>query len=452
MLHIGLGSFHRAHQAVYLQALLDSGDQRWTLAGGNIRPEMEGLISALQAQGGAYTLETVNPAGERHYMHIKSITRIIPWEPSLAGLIAVGAAPTTRIISFTVTEAGYYLNTQHQLDSNYADLASDLTGTTRITIYGAIAAILRERKVNGSGAVTLLNCDNLRSNGERFHLGLQQFLTLRGEQDLLDWLPGHTSFPNCMVDRITPRPPEEVKARVKAATGRDDACPVMSENFIQWVVEEHFCNGRPAWENVGVEMAASVMPYEEAKIRILNATHSCIAWAGTLRGMTYIHDATQDPLIKAMAHAYVSDDVIPCLSPSPIDLASYRDTVLYRFSNPHVKDTIQRVAADGFSKIPGFILPTIRERLAAGGSIDSTAMLAALFYRFLRRWYDGSLPFEYQDQSMDREAVKAMFEAADPMAAFCQDKVLWGELAGQSALLIAVHSAHQRVAKWLEAH
>ncbi|MES1162524.1 MAG: mannitol dehydrogenase family protein, partial [Rhizobacter sp.] len=276
-------------------------------------------------------------AGERHYERITSIRQVIPYEPTLAGLIAVGADAATRIISFTVTEAGYYLDSHNRLEPGYPELASDLAGTTRSTIYGALAVILAERQRRGSGPVTLLNCDNLRSNGERFMHGFTDFLTRRGDTALLAWVQANTSAPNDMVDRITPRPLPEVAQRVKAATGVDDAAPVMGEKFIQWVIEDHFVNGRPAWEKVGAELVSSVLPYEEAKIRILNASHSCFAWAGTLIGLQYIHEGVAHAAIRQMAFDYVTDDVIPSLTasanPYPLDLAAYRDVVIDRFSN-----------------------------------------------------------------------------------------------------------------------
>ncbi|MEP6873062.1 MAG: D-arabinitol 4-dehydrogenase [Burkholderiales bacterium] len=449
ILHLGLGSFHRAHQAVYLHELIKQGDAGWVLAGGNLRGDMADTVAALQAQAGAYTLETVSPAGERHYERITSIRQIIPYEPSLAGLIEVGADPGTRIISFTVTEAGYYLDSHDRLETTYAELASDLAGTTRSTIYGALAVILAERMKRGSGPVTLLNCDNLRSNGERFMHGFRDFLTRRGDTTLLAWVDASTSAPNDMVDRITPRPLPDVAQRVHAATGWADGAPVMGEKFIQWVIEDHFINGRPAWEKVGAEMVSSVLPYEEAKIRVLNSSHSCFAWAGTLIGLQYIHEGVANPAIRQMAFDYVTDDVIPSLqasqSPYPLDLAAYRDVVIDRFSNPHLRDTNQRVAADGFAKIPGFLWPTFRECLARGASISSTAMLPALFFEFLGRWHRGELPYEYQDQGMDPVAAHAFFSASDPLAAFASDPILWGPLAGNDQLLTALRARQRDV-------
>jgi D-arabinitol 4-dehydrogenase len=227
ILHLGLGSFHRAHQAVYLHHLREQGDRSWAIVGGNIRGDMAETMAALAAQNGEYTMETVSPAGERAYERIRSIERIIPFDPNLVGLIDAGADPATRIISFTVTEAGYYLDPKNRLDLAYADLRADLEQDKRTTIYGAISAILRERIKRGGGAVTLQNCDNLRSNGERFHLGLLDFCERRDERALRAWIEGNTTCPNAMVDRITPRPSPEVAERVRAATGWNDRAPVL---------------------------------------------------------------------------------------------------------------------------------------------------------------------------------------------------------------------------------
>jgi len=460
MLHLGLGFFHRAHQAWYLHRLREVGDTTWVLAGGNTRPDMPELIASLVAQGGAYTLETVTPDGERSYSKITAIKTVIPYESSLAGLIAIGADPSTRIISFTVTEAGYYLDAKNRLDLSFPDLAADLAAARERkpggTIYAALTAILRERMARSGGKVTLLNCDNLRHNGERSRSGLLQFISLLNDAALYEWVDANTSSPNAMVDRITPRPTADVAERVKVAAGWNDAVPVMSESFIQWVIEDDFCNGRPAWEQVGVEMVESVNPYEEAKIRVLNASHSAIAWAGTLVGYQFIHEGVRDPAIRQIARNFVSDDVIPCLStpahPSPIDLPAYRDVVLERFGNPAIRDSNQRVAMDAYSKIPGFIAPTMRERLAEGASIASSAMLPALFLAFLQRWHRDKIPYTYHDQAMDAAAAHAVCESSDPVDAFCRDPVLWGSIAGESGLIREVRAASERVARFVSGH
>ncbi len=461
ILHLGLGSFHRAHQALYIHELRQRGDTEWSITGGNLRPDMLATMAALQAQGGAYTLETVTPQGERSYTRIESIQKVIPYQDDLAPLIAAGAEATTRIISFTVTEAGYYLDAKNQLDwATFADLRADLeavkAGRAGHTIYGGLVSILRARMHSGACAVTLMNCDNLRHNGERSRAGLLQFIDALGDTALKAWVEQNTSSPNAMVDRITPRPTPDVAERVKAATGWDDQAAIMGESFIQWVIEDNFITGRPAWEHVGVEMVQSVDAYEEAKIRLLNATHSCIAWAGTLVGYQYIHEGTHDAVIRRIAYDYVTDDTIPVLDtpeePSPLDLRAYRDVVLDRFGNPAICDTNQRVAMDGYSKIPGFIVPTIRERLARGESIASVIMLPALFLAYLQRWHEGKIAYTYQDQAMDPVAAHAICEAADPVAAFAADTVLWGPLASTPRLLDALRVGYARVQLFVQNH
>ena len=459
MLHLGLGSFHRAHQAVYLNELHALGDTRWALAGGNIRPDMAQTIADLQAQDGAYTLETVTPQGIYEYNRITAIKKVVTYDDALTGLVAIAKDASTRIISFTVTEAGYYLDANEQLDLSFADLTADITrvkaGLAGHTIYGALCTLLRAR-MNACSAseagITLLNCDNLRHNGDRARSGLLQFITLIDDTALATWVQQHTTCPNAMVDRITPRPTPTVAERVKAATGRDDPASLMGESFIQWVIEDNFANGRPAFERVGVEMVTDVAAYEEAKIRLLNATHSCIAWAGTLLGMTYIHEGTLHAPTRQLAYDYVTNDVIPVLTPCPIDLARYRDVVLDRFSNPAIADTNQRVAMDGFSKIPGFIAPTIRERLTRGESVADVMVLPALFLAYLQRWHRGELPYTYQDQAMNPATAHAICSSADPIAAFVADDVLWGDLAGSAALTQAMTTAYAKVQAFVSAN
>lgn len=445
ILHLGLGSFHRAHQALYLQWLHDAGDHAWQLAGGNLRPDGEALIEALQGQNGSYTLETVTPQGDRAYKRIDSIKQVVSWDKDLSGLTAIAADANTKIISFTVTEAGYYLDAQDQLDHSYADLVSDLNGDTCSTIYGGLSRLLSARQAANAGSLTLMNCDNLRHNGRRFMKGFVQFLEQSKQLDLLNWVKQNTTSPNTMVDRITPRPTAAVAERVLATTGMQDNAALMAESFIQWVIEDNFIAGRPAWESVGAELVQDVTPYEEAKIRLLNATHSCIAWAGTLAGFSFIHEGTLDPEIRQIAYDYVSDDVIPVLTPCPLDLEEYRDVVLDRFANPDILDTNGRVAMDGYSKLPGFILPTIRQRLERGESIAAVAMLPAFFLEFLLRVNQGQIPYPYEDQLADPNSVKTICKAANPVEAFCAERLLFNDLAGNKELLDAMHTAFARV-------
>lgn len=443
ILHLGLGAFHRAHQAAWLQDLIDVGDRQWRIAAGNLRGDMQAIETALIAQGGRYVLETVSPAGVHAFQTITAIDEVLPFQADLSGLVRIGADPATRIISMTVTEVGYFLRPDLSLMDEAVDLAADLATGSHRTVYGALSLILTARMKAGAGPVTLLSCDNLRANGDKLGAGLRAFLAARGEGDLLAWCADNTSTPNTMVDRITPRPPVDLPARVFAQTGLVDAAPVMSESFRQWVVEDHFLAGRPELDRVGVEFVADVKPYEEAKISIINAGHSAIAWAGVLKGYAFIHEGARDPALTAVAQAYFRDAAIPCLTPSPVDLAAYAETTLDRFGNPEMRDTNQRVVADSWAKIPVFIAPTIRWCLLDGRDIVSVARLPALFLKMMQLWGRGALPFDYQDQAMDAAAMRAILAAPDPVAALCAEPRLWGDLAGDPRLASAVSDAFE---------
>ncbi|MEZ2680136.1 D-arabinitol 4-dehydrogenase [Providencia rettgeri] len=448
-MHIGAGSFHRAHQAWYLHRLIQQGDDSWSIALGNIRNDANALLDNLTKQNGEYTLETVSPEGERHYEKIISVRKVLHWDENLSQLVEQGCDKATRVIAFTVTEAGYYLTPQHELDAEQPDIKADLTGKMS-TIYGALTQILRARLAAHGEPVTLLNCDNLRHNGERFRHGFLSFLQLKGETELYQWVKENTRSPNTMVDRITPRPTPDVAERVKQQTGWDDKAPIMGEAFIQWVIEDDFINGRPALENVDVEMVESVLPWEEAKIRILNASHSCIAWAGTLIGLSFIDESTRQSAIKQMAWNYVTQDVIPSLSLSPLDLEQYRDVVLARFSNPYIQDTNQRVAADGLSKIPGFITPTLQECYQRQQTPAATAVLPALFFVFLQRWARGELPYEYQDGVLDVELYQKMMNSSDALSQFVSSEMLFGSLAHATEFHELMSNTVEKVENWLK--
>ena len=414
ILHLGLGSFHRAHQAACLNRLIEAGVRDWSIVAGNLLPDGSDVIAALDAQGGQYTLETTDARGSFAYERIRSIQRVVAFQPSLRALIDVGADPATRIISFTVTEGGY---------------------GEGAPLFGALQAILQARAARSSGPVTLLSCDNLRDNGDLSKAGLTRALGPK----IAAWLEANTTWPNSMVDRITPRPTAQRAERVRLATGWNDRAPVSAERFLQWVMEDRFCTGRPPWERAGALFTESVAPYEEAKLRILNASHSAIAWAGTLGGFQYIHDAVRDPAIRRIAQDYATHEAIPCLTPSPLDLPAYRDSVLERFANPHLADTIQRVTSGSVAKIRAFILPTLEQRLVRGETIANAALLAALYFRFLRRWQRGELPFEYVDDASER--LMALLRAADPVLAYCAEPALWGAAAASMSFRISVRQA-----------
>lgn len=512
ILHLGLGSFHRAHLAFYvhrLNRLIDIGHApantpKWRIAAGNVRNDTPELVAALKAQKGQYTLETVTEKGHFEYERIESIEEVVEWDLDISGLRRVGSDANTQIISFTVTEAGYFLGKgeedgKERLMKDHPDVVHDLkSGNDPRTIYKALAMILVDRLAKHGGkdscpAISLLSCDNLRSNGSRFSAGFTEFLQLLGNSELSDYVASKTLSPNTMVDRITPRPdipaiqarlgalPEDIQA---LCTVLNDKAPVMAEQFNEFVLQSQpaWPTPRPAFEHLvpqlKITFTDSVLPYEDIKIRTLNATHTLIAWCGGLTDSHYIHDALAVSQIAQWCHEYITSDVISVLQPTAPKgwwtLEEYRDKTLARFTNAHLLDTNARVAMDGFSKIPGQIAPTVRDRLAmAGGKgvtdpdelskwIQGTVRITAAFLLFLKKLVNGKLAFPYVDQACDMEVVKSYFaNDSDGVDEFAKDSVLWtvaGEhgaesasLAGHPALVKALRTTYDEIVEFVKA-
>ncbi|MBK5017201.1 D-arabinitol 4-dehydrogenase [Pantoea sp. S62] len=434
-LHLGAGAFHRAHQAWYLNKLHLKDDMRWTLALANIRnSQTQKTLQRLREQDGRYTLELISPAGERRYQAIGAISKIILWEPGIRSLIEEGAHSDTRIISFTVTEGGYFLNDDGHLDLQHPSVLADLSGKNDpITLYGALIRILRQRIECGAGPVTLLSCDNLRNNGDSVLSGLTAFIQASDDASLLAWVRSNVSAPNSMVDRITPKFDEKIFGRLAEHGIHGDRVPLSCESFGQWVVQDHFIAGRPALEEAGVDFKDNVTPYEEKKIRVLNASHSGVAWAGALMNKEFI-DESLTPQVLQWIRDYVMQDVRMVLELTDSDLPEYCDTTLSRFSNRWVRDTTQRVSSDSIAKLQQYILPVIRKVYAQGARPHATMILPALWMRFMQRQQEGALLFEYEDRALDEVNFRTIFSADDPLRAFTENKKLWGGLAGHPEL------------------
>lgn len=434
-LHLGAGAFHRAHQAWYLNQLHLKGDTRWTLALANIRnSQTQETLQRLRTQNGRYTLELISPAGERRYQTIASVSKIILWDPGIRSLIEEGSHPDTRIISFTVTEGGYFLDDDGHLDLQHPAVIADLAGNSDpVTLYGALIRIFRQRIESGAGPVTLLSCDNLRNNGDSVLSGLTEFVQASDDTCLLKWIKSNVSSPNSMVDRITPKFDEEIFARLAEHGIHGDQVPLSCESFAQWVVQDRFIAGRPALEEAGVDFKDNVMHYEETKIRILNASHSGVAWAGALMGKDYI-DESLTPQVVQWIRDYVMHDVKMTLELDDDELREYCDSTLSRFSNRWVRDTTQRVSSDSIAKLHQYILPVIRLVYAQGGRPHATMILPALWMRFMQRQQKETLLFKYEDRALDEVDFKAIFSAEDPLLAFTESKKIWGGLSGHPEL------------------
>ena len=409
---------------------------------------MADTIAALQRQGGAYTLETVSPHGERKLEKITSITEVIAYEPTLARVLELGADPATRIVSFTVTEAGYALDHQGELDLKHPRGRQRSRAARRCsTIYGVAAAILRARRAANAGALTFMNCDNLRHNGDHFRKNLRALH--RAPRATPTCSPGWTRTrrcPNAMVDRITPRPAADMKLRVAQEAGWDDQAPLMAESFIQWVIEDRFANGRPDWEQrrrrddrrrAAVRRGQDPHPQREPQ-RDRVGRHAV--------RLTYIHEGTRDAddpqHRRRLRHR--RRDPVPARSRASPARSTCRPTATSCSTASATTPSPTPTSASPPTASPRSPASSCRRSASAsarGESIASVARLPALFLAFLQRWHQGRLPFKYQDQAMVPERAHAICDAADPLAEFVADASLWGELAGSLALKDAIAAA-----------
>lgn len=446
-LHLGASAFFRAHQAYYLNQLNQKGNHPWHVSLANIRnSSSQDTLKQLQQQNGTYTLEIISPSGDFNYETIECLDQILLWDHRLQSTVNVGANPKTKIISFTVTEGGYFLKEDNNLDLEHPAIQNDLSATGEIqTLYGVLYDILALRMKNQSGPVTLLCCDNLRSNGDSFAKGLNDFVQAKGNTELLAWIEEFTSAPNSMVDRITPKVNDQSIERVQAQQDQSDAVPISCEHYTRWVLEKDFVNDHPQLSKVGVEFVDDVLPYEEAKIRLLNASHSGLAWYGALHKHTFIHETLAPSICETLTN-YAKHDVKDALHHHQIDINTNVEckTILDRFSSPYVKDTVARVASDSISKLRGFILPTIKDCLIQGKNPKYALQLVASYFYFLQRNQQNQLSFEYQDSALNDIAIDQVFQHSDPITAFATHAGLFGSLTEDPAfyteLIKTIHS------------
>ncbi|MEM8788678.1 MAG: mannitol dehydrogenase family protein [Pseudomonadota bacterium] len=382
ILHIGLGNFHRAHQAWYLHRLMQDGlAQDWAIVGAGVRGPDAKMRAALLAQDCLTTLIELSPDSTSAEV-TGSMIDFVPVAEGNGPLIAAMTDPAIRIVALTVTEGGYYIDpATGGFDAGHADIRHDAAHPdTPRTAFGAMVAALRRRRAAGHGPFTGQCCDNLQGNGAVLRRTIVSLARL-SDPDLADWIDAECSFPNSMVDCIVPAtgPAEIAAAR---ALGVADAAPVTHENFRQWVIEDDFCAGRPDWDRAGATFSDAVHDYEAMKIRILNAGHQVLANAGELLGCATIADCMAEPRIAALFAKVQTEEITPYVPPVPDTTpAAYADLIARRFANPAIRDTTRRVAFDGSSRHTGFVLPVLRDALAAGGPVAGLSLVEALWAR-----------------------------------------------------------------------
>lgn len=436
ILHFGVGNFHRAHQAMYLDRLFNRGLSRdWAIVGAGVLEGERRGRDVLAAQDWLTTL--VEQEADRSEAHV--IGSMIDFlEPAnAAATIARMAAPDIRIVSMTITEGGYFLDAEDRFDPSHAAIAADAANPEAPrTVFGMILAALRQRRQAGVPPFTVMCCDNIPHNGRVTRNALVGLARL-SDPDFADWIAETVAFPNGMVDRITPGTTDRERAILAQEFGIADGWPVFCEDFTQWVLEDDFPLGRPALEEVGVQFVEDVAPYELMKLRILNGGHAVIAYPAGLLDIHYVHEAMAHPLIRGFLRKIEEDEIIPTVPPVPdTDLGGYFDLIERRFSNPKIGDTVRRLCLDGSNRQPKFIVPVLRDALAAGGRFDGLALESALWCRYCAGMSDSGAEIAPNDPNWDALVALSNTARTTPRAWLDQDGV-YGDLARNEAFAAA---------------
>jgi mannitol 2-dehydrogenase len=453
VVHVGVGGFHRAHQAMYHDRLMNQGTALdWGICGVGVRPADQRMKQVLDAQDGLYTLVLKHGDGTWEPRIIGSIVQYLYAPDDPEAVIEKMAAPATRIISLTITEGGYNVNdTTGEFDTANPEVLADLEpGAVPRTTFGLVTEALSRRRKRGQAPFTVMSCDNLQNNGYRARRAFTAFARLR-DPDLAAWVEAEVCFPNSMVDRITPVTTDADRAEVQDRFGIEDQWPVVCEPYAQWVLEDAFGAGRPPYADAGVQVVDHVESYELMKLRLLNGSHQALAYFAYLCGYRLVHEAAQDPLFQAFLLGYMNEEATPTLPPVPgVDLTEYKHTLIERFSNPQVRDTIARLCAESSDRIPKWLLPVVHQQLATGGEIRHSAAVVASWARYAEGVDEAGEPIEVVDRLRDSLMSLARRQREDPLV-FVANRDLFGDLADQERFATAYTSTlvslHQRGAR-----
>jgi fructuronate reductase len=412
IVHLGLGAFHRGHQVEFTDdALAASPGDRWGIAGVSLKTA--GARDRLAAQDTLYTLVKKSPEGiERRILG--SLREALFLGEDRARVVERLAAPDTAIVSLTITEKGYgHDPATGRLDAAHPEIAADLAGGEPRSAVGLIVDALAARRGSHGKPFTVLCCDNLPHNGAVVR-GLVLEFSARRDASLSKWIERSVAFPSTMVDRIVPATTDADIADNDAALGVHDAAPVVCEPFRQWVIEDAFVAGRPAWERAGAEIVADVAPFEAMKLRLLNGSHSALAYLGFLAGDDFIYEVAARPEFERFMRALMAEAVPTLQLPASVDLAAYQDALVTRFRNPALPHRTRQIAMDGSQKLPQRLLATIRENLAAGRPIERLALAVAAWMRYVYGSDEKGATIEVQDPLAARFATVASEHRNDP--------------------------------------
>jgi mannitol 2-dehydrogenase len=453
IVHVGVGGFHRSHQAMYVDRLLEQGKaQDWGICGVGVLPSDRRVAEVMAAQDGLYTLVVKHPDGTLDARVVGSIVEYLLAPDDWDAVVEKMADESTRIVSLTVTEGGYNINAvTGEFDATNPDIVADLApGASPRTTFGLVTEALARRRQRGFAPFTVMSCDNIQGNGDVARRTFTAFAALR-DRELGDWIEREVPFPNSMVDRITPATTDEDRAEVARTFGVEDRWPVVCEPFTQWVLEDRFSLGRPPLDDAGVQLVEDVEPYELMKLRLLNASHQALAYLGYLAGYRLVDQAAQDPLFQRLLLGYMEDEATPTLRPVPgIDLAEYRQNLIARFSNAAIRDTLARLAFDGSERIPKWLLPVVRENLGVGRGVRRSAAVVAAWARYCEGVDEQGRPIDVVDRRRDSLMARARRQREEPLA-FLADRELFGDLVDDERFTepyrVALNSLHDRGAR-----
>ncbi len=418
ILHIGVGNFHRAHEEYYTNLLLkDPAQQGWGICGVMLLPGDERLYKALKKQGNEYTLTVCGRDGKDEVYRIGSLVELIWGVENPEAVIAKIADKNIRIITLTITEGGYNIEKstgEFMLDDE--KVKHDLQQPQMPqTTFGFVAEGLRRRRAAGNGPITILSCDNLQHNGNTARKAFTSFIEAQ-DADLAAWVAENVTFPNSMVDRITPATRPDDITRLNDRNGTNDEAPVYCEDFIQWVIEDNFIAGRPAWENVGAEFTDDVTAYENMKLSLLNASHQMLSYPSFLSGYRKVDAAMRDERIVKLLRTFMNADITPYVpAPGNTDLDLYKQTLIERFGNRTVSDQVARLCFDGVSKFPVYIMPNLIKMIRDHADLTRQAYLFAAYRHYLKyKVDDNGASFEIDDPWLT-DADKKLIGSNDPM-------------------------------------
>lgn len=440
IVHLGVGAFHRAHQAVYLDDLAVTGSD-WGEVGVGLLSQDRAVAEALQPQQGLYTLLVRGADGDTARI-IGSLLayRFAPLQPD--AVLDTLTAPSTRLVTMTITEGGYNVDeTTGRFHAENGAVQADLQyPRCPSTVFGYLAEALDRRRRAGIGPLSILSCDNLQGNGDITRTALVSFARLRDEA-LATWIERHVAFPNSMVDRITPQTTELERKFVAREFGLVDRWPVVTEPFRQWVVEDVFSNGRPALERVGAQMVTDVYPYETMKMRLLNASHVAMGYLGCVAGYRTVNAIMGDRSFRTFIQRQMHEEVAPLLPPVPgIDLDSYQRTLMERFSNPRIDDQVARICLDGSAKVPKFLLPALQAALDEERPHRQLTLALGGWLRYLAGVDDCGEEIMVQD-ARSAELQSLARQGGDDPRPLLGQRDLFGDLADCEAFVIDLQSA-----------